>query len=137
MKANLMTKKIEMTKTEAKAAGILNSDAYKELKAYRKAYPDFEISIRETPKRKTANKGLDYDYMRKYIAKHDDENKTLMNEFNTLIAQDKKDKKEGSENLRAASYIDVKNWFKSTFPEIEKYRDEHSDKVKKILNKVA
>lgn len=60
-----------------------------------------------------------------------------MNEFNTLIAQDKKDKKEGSENLRAASYIDVKNWFNATFPEIKKYREEHSDKVQKILNKVA
>ena len=52
-----------------------------------------------------------------------------MEEFNTLTAQDKKAGKENTEHLKAASYMDVKEWFLSTFPEIKKYRDDHEQKV--------
>ena len=56
-----------------------------------------------------------------------------MEEFNTLTAQDKKAGKENTEHLKAASYMDVKEWFLSTFPEIKKYRDDHEQKVQSIL----
>ena len=56
-----------------------------------------------------------------------------MEKFNTLTAQDKKDGKENTEHLEAASYLDVKSWFLATFPEIENYREEHKKKVQTIL----
>ena len=45
MNANLMTKKIEMSKTEAKAAGKINSEKFNELNTLRSMYPTFEIEI--------------------------------------------------------------------------------------------
>lgn len=136
MNANLMTKKIEMSKNEAKAAGKMGTPEFEMLMQYRAAYPTFEIIVKAASKRKSEFKGLTYKYMIAYIQTHDKEN-TIMAEFNTLIAKDKKDKVEGSEHLEAASYMDVKEWFLAKFPEIKQYRDDHKKKVQEILNKAA
>ena len=133
MNANLMTKKIEMSKNEAKAAGKIGTPEFEELKNYMAMYPGFEIQIKAPAKRKVEFRGLTYEYMKNYIQKHDDENGSIMAEFRTLIAQDKKDKVEGSENLEAAGYLDVKKWFLAKFPEIKKFKEEHSKKVQEIL----
>jgi hypothetical protein len=133
MNANLYTKKIEMTKTEAKAAGKIGSEKFEELRKYMAMYPGYEIQIKAPAKRKVEFRGLDYKFMREYIQKHDDADGTIMAEFRTLTAQDKKEKNEGSENLEAAGYLDVKKWFLAKFPEIKKFKEEHSKKVKEIL----
>jgi hypothetical protein len=134
MNANLMTKKIEMTKSEAKEAGKLNSEMFHELRQYLAIYPNFEIQIKAPAKRKVELRGLDYKYMREYIQKHD---ASQMETFKILIAQDKKDKVEGAEHLEAAGFFEVREWFLSTFPEIQKTRDDHKAKVQAILDKVA
>ena len=73
--------------------------------------------------------------MVEYIKKSKREDKdAIMAEFNTLTAQDKKNKVEGSEHLEAAGYLDVKEWFLAKFPEIEETRKNHKDKVQNILN---
>ncbi len=137
MNANLMTKKIEMTKTEAKAAGKPNTGEYNTLLELMHNFPSFAIEIKAPAKRKVEFKGLTYEYMTSYIKVHDDEEKSIMNEFNILVAKEKKDGKEFSENLNAASYLDVKTWFLKKFPEIKKYRDDHKKKVQEILDKAA
>jgi|GEM_PF-1450022 len=48
MKANLTTKTIEMTKSEANKASKFNSEKFNELKAYREAHPDFKVEIIES-----------------------------------------------------------------------------------------
>ena len=59
-----MTKKIEMSKTEAKAAGKINSEKFNELNTLRTMYPNFEIEIKASAaKKKSDYKGLTYDYM--------------------------------------------------------------------------
>ena len=134
MNANLMTKKIEMSKKEAKAAGKIGTPEFEELKNYMAIYPGFEVQIKAPAKRKVEFRGLDYKYMKGYILKHDDEDGTIMAEFRELIAQDKKDKVEGTEHLEAAGYLDVKKWFLAKFPEIQKYKEDHQKKVQEILN---
>lgn len=134
MNANLMTKKIEMSQKEAKEAGKLNTEKFNELRNYMAMYPGFEIQIKAPARRKVEFRGLDYKYMREYIRNHDDEKGTIMAEFNTLIAQDKKDHKEGAEYLEATSYLAVRDWFLAKFPEIKKYKEEHENKVQEILN---
>jgi hypothetical protein len=134
MNANLLCKRIEMSKNEAKAAGKLNTPEANMLKEYRKEFPGFEIYIKPATRRKTDFKGLDYKYMRAYIQNCNRKDKDdIMEKFNILTAQDKKDGKENTEHLEAASYLDVKNWFLATFPEIENYRKEHKQKVQTIL----
>ena len=133
MNANLMTKKIEMTKSEAKAAGKIGSEKCKELREYMEMYPTFTIDIKASAKRKNEFRGLDYDYMRNYIQKHDDEDGTIMAEFNDLIAQDKEEGKEGFERAKAANYAQVKKWFLKKFPAIKQYKEDHQKKVQEIL----
>ena len=133
MNANLFTKKIEMSKNEAKAAGKINSDEFKELRQLMEMYPGYEIQIKTPAKRKSEFSKLDYKYMKEYIKKHDDGNGTITAEFNELIALDKKNKVEGAEHLEAASFIEVKKWFLAKFPEIKKYKEEHQKKIEKIL----
>ena len=137
MNANLFARKIEMTKTEAKEAGKLNSDAFITLRQLMEMYPGYEIQIKAPAKRKNEFGKLDYKYMRAYILKHDDEKHSKMETFKTLIAQDKKDGREGSEHLEAAGYLDVRVWFLSTFPEIKQNREDHKAKVQAILAEVA
>ena len=138
MNANLMTKKIEMTKNEAKAAGKIGTPEFETLKNYMLAYPGYEIQIEAPAKRKVELKGLDYKYMRAYILKCNKENKAdIMEKFNELIANDKKEGKEGSEYLEAAGYLDVREWFLATFPEIKQNKENHKKKVQAILAKAA
>ena len=138
MNANIFSRKIEMTKAEAKAAGKIDSEKYEELRKYMKEFPGFEIQIKAPAKRKVEFRGLDYKYMRNYIQKCEREDKDkIMEKFNTLIAQDKKAGKEGYENIEAAGYLEVREWFLSTFPEIKQTRDDHKKKVQAILDKVA
>ena len=127
-----------MTKSEAKEAGKLNTEKFHELRQFMAAYPGYEIQIKAPAKRKVELKGLDYKYMRAYILKCNKENKAdIMNKFNDLIAQEKKDGKEGSEYLEAAGYLEVRAWFLKQFPEIEQRRDDHKKKVQAILAEVA
>ena len=63
MNANLCAKVIEMTKNEAKAAGKIGSEKFKELREYQAAYPYFTIEIKAAPKRKASFSGLTYKYM--------------------------------------------------------------------------
>ena len=138
MNANIFSRKNEMTKAEAKAAGKIGSDKFNELHDYMEAYPGYEIQIKAAPKRKVELKGLDYKYMRNYIQKCEREDKgKIMEKFNTLIAQDKKAGKEGYENIEAAGYLEVREWFLATFPEIKQTREDHKKKVQAILGTVA
>ena len=138
MNANLFTKKIEMSKSEAKEAGKLNTEKFHELRQFMAAYPGYEVQIKAPSKRKVELRGLDYKFMRTYILKSDKDNRIeIMAKFNELIAQDKKDGKEGAEYLEAAGYLEVRAWFLKQFPEIEQRRDDHKKKVQAILAEVA
>ena len=138
MNANLMTKKVELTKKEAKEAGKRNSEAFKELRQLMEMYPGYEIQIKTTTKRKVELKGLDYDFMRDYIQKSGRQDKAdVMKKFNTLIAQDKKDGKKGSEHMVTTNYLKVRKWFLETFPEIQKNLKDNKAEIQAILNAVA
>lgn len=135
MKANVFTKKIEMSATEAKAAGRITTDEYKELVKLKQLFPSFEIQVmkRNTKKAKDYFKGLDYDYMKAYIdaCKREDKDE-IIEEFSLLMTEKNEDT-----GKKVCSYIHVKKWFLATFPEIEQSREERNQKIQSILNKVA
>lgn len=120
MNANLMTMKIELTKTEATAAGKLNSEAFLELQELRKAYPTFQIVVRRV-KSRDHMKGLTVAYMKKYIEKHDDEQKSVMTEFYQLRGLDDEGKK--IDFAPGVTYGELKMWFLEKYPEVEKMND--------------
>ena len=130
MNANLMTKKIEMTKTEAKSAGKPNTDEYNTLLELMKNFPGYEIEIVKPASKKTDRfKGLDYNYMMNYIESH---NKALLKEFYTLRGLDENGKKVGM--AAAASYGEIKMWFLEQFPEVEKMAENVNEIIAKARN---
>lgn len=134
MKANLMNRTIEMTKSEAKAAGRINSEKFNELKEYQSAYPSYTVRIIETPKRKSNYSGLDYKFMENYIKACNKDNKNeILEEFKTLRGFDNENLSK-CEKAKVASYLEVKNWFLKKFPEIEGFKKSQSEKIAEILN---
>lgn len=139
MNANLITKKIEMSKTEAKAAGKPNTTEYNTLLELMKNFPGYQIEIVKPNTKKVERfKGLDYDYMEKYIKSHsheikvatehgETETKPILEVFYELRGLDKNGKKTGMAAI--ATYGEIKMWFLTQYPEIEKM----SDNVNKII----
>ena len=104
MKANIVTSTIEMTKTEAAAAGRLSSDKFNELKTLREMFPAFQIEIVKNVTKKVDHfKGLTYEYMENYIK---DNKESLLSTFYTLCGRDEEGNK--AKLAAAASYGEVR-----------------------------
>ena len=116
---------IEMTKQFAKASGVYGSDAYKMLLKAKKQLPTYTVIVKETPNNKKPRdnyKGLTYDYMERYI-KTKENNEELLKEFFELRGIGTN----YDEIIRKASYVQVKKWFLTTFPEIDDYKKERKE----------
>ena len=125
MNANLFSRKIEMTKTEAKAAGKPNTTEYNTLLELMKNFPGFQIEIVKSAAKKADRfKGVDINYMENYIKSHKPE---LLETFYELRGLDANGKK--VELAAAATYGEIKMWFLTQFPEIEKL----GENVNKII----
>ena len=120
---NNKARTIEMTKKFEKAASRFGSDEYKMLQEARKDYPTYKVAVKtSTTKSKESFKGLTYEYMKKYIAAHD-ENKSIMAEFEMLRAIS--DEAEAS-LAEASSYGEIKKWFFEKFPEIKAFHEKRA-----------
>ena len=120
MNANIGMKVIEMNKAEAKAAGRVGTEQFEELTALRAAYPGFRVVVKVT-KSKDSMKGLDTNYMERYIKAHDDAANTILNEFYALRGLDENGAKK--ELAQAVSYGELRMWFLATYPEIANMND--------------
>ena len=88
MFANYEKKIIEMTKSESKAAGKVGTTEYETLKELRSENPTFRIVIKASKSRDNM-KGLDTNYMERYIKAHDNsEDKAVLKEFYSLRGLD-------------------------------------------------
>lgn len=120
---NNKARTIEMTKKFEKAASRFGSDEYKMLQEARKDYPTYKVAVKtSTTKSKESFKGLTYEYMKKYIAAHD-ENKSIMAEFEMLRAIS--DEAEAA-LAEASSYGEIKKWFFEKFPEIKAFHEKRA-----------
>ena len=103
---------LEITKSFEKKARAYGSDAYNELTAARKEFPNYRIVVK-TSKSNNSLKGMDYDFMREYISKHDNADNAgegkHMAEFEKLCASD-------------LSYGEIKQWFVETYPVFKDFK---------------
>lgn len=116
MKINYAKKTITLTKSEMKAAQIYGTDEYKALVDAQRTFPDFTVVVKTPASKRDNFKGLTRDFMKDYILKHDDEEHSVMAEFNTLCGLDDKGEKKGF--AAVASYGELRMWFLNTFPEL-------------------
>ena len=134
MKINYANNTIEMTKAEAKEAGKYNSDKYLELKEIRADFPNFRIVTKSAPKKKDTYKGLDYDYIEKYLDKYTEKDDERRAEFDRLRGYENGKKKE---MVETATYGEVKAWFLNNFSEIENFNKETNELREKIRKETA
>ena len=128
MTINAKNRTIEMTKKFATAAAKFGTDEYKQLQEARRDYPTFKVVTVTRKAAKSAFKGLTFKYMEKYIAAHDNEDKSIMAEYKKLRAQfDEEDDENIKVLAESASYMEIKDWFLKKFPEIKKF---HEDRAK-------
>ena len=121
---NTKARAIEMTKKFEKAARRFGSEEYNMLQQARKDYPTYKIATKASAnKGKESFKGLTYEYMEKYIAAHDDENKTIMAEYEMLRATSDEAKAALAE---ACSYGEIKAWFFEKYPEIKAFHEKRA-----------
>ena len=102
--------KIVITKAFSKKAEEFKSSAYNDLKEAMDSFPTYELEIKRTAK-KDNHKGLTFKFMEDYIAKHDNEDGTLMGEYKTFTSN--------KNGVKAESYGVVREWFLARFPEID------------------
>ena len=111
---------IEVTAKFHKAASRFGSDEYKMLQEVRRDYPGYKVVTitRKPGSKKDTYKGLTYDYMEKYIKAHDDENQSIMAEYEMLRGISE----EAIEALaEPCSYLEIRDWFLKTFPAIAEF----------------
>ena len=92
---------IEITKSFEKKASAYGSVEYTELANARKEFPNFRIIVKAA-KTKSTFKGMDLDFMRDYIASHDNKEENMA-ALNRLCEK----------NL---TYGEIKQWFIDTYP---------------------
>lgn len=114
MNANMNKKVIEMSKSEAKKAGIVGTDEFNELRELRAAFPNYRVEIKKTKSRDTM-KGLTINYMKQYIEDHDADG-SVKEQFALLREQ-------------MTPYGQMKVWFLEMFPEVT----EKADKAAEII----
>ena len=115
---SVRTHSLVLTKSFAAKAAIFGSDEYKMLQEARCDYPGYKVTVGKTKEAKNVYAGLDYDYMEKYIAAHDNEEKTVMAEYMMLRG---KSKDALEIQAGSASFLEIRSWFLKTFPAIEAF----------------
>ena len=112
IRINSAKNEIVITKSFAKKAEAFGSTEYEELKAAKNDFPNFKVVIRKTSK-KDSLKGLNYDFMKQYIMRHEGEDSDTMAEFTKMTVRDE-------DNLATLSYGEVKKWFLEQYPTVAK-----------------
>ena len=121
---------IELTKKFSKRASRFGSEEYKALQEARRDYPTFRVVEKAAPKSNSNTlSGLTFKYMRDYIAKHDDDEGSIMAQFCELIGDTDEARELG---MGSESYGTVRAWFLSTFPVFKAF----AEKRVKILSAV-
>ncbi len=126
MFANLIERKIQMTKAEAKKAGTPGTEEYETLLDLMKNFPTFPIDIAKSVK-KAPKIRLTNDFMKQYIIEKGDEEN--LKTFYELRGLDENGKKKAEKLVGVASFVEVKVWFLAEYPEVEKF----DEKVNKII----
>ncbi len=127
---------IELAKKFAEEARKYGTKAYKELQGARRDYPGYTVVTLKSKSNTNSNKykGLDMGFMEMYINRKDKEN----DQKNIKIFRELQGYFEGGEIKlgEGKSFIEIRNWFLNTYPEIAKFLGVE-DELKKNDEKIS
>ena len=129
---NAKARTIELTKSFAAASSKFGSSEYQELQAARRDYPNFRVVTVAQKTAKPKFKGLDYEYMENYIAKHDNEDKTIMKTFLGMRGIGDTDEQKV---MQAESYGVIKKWFLEQYPVFDNTIKARKEQLKQAAEK--
>ena len=113
------TRRIILNKKEMAAARRVGTPKYKELQTARRDYPGFAVTTKASKvNQRETYKGLTYEYMETYIKAHDNDQHSIMAQYEMLRGTSKEAKEALAE---PCSYNEVKAWFLNTYPAIANF----------------
>lgn len=131
---NFSAKTIELAESFEKKASIYGSSEYMMLQNARKDFPTYRIEIiKKSRKAKDCHKGLTSKYMYKYIKKHDNEKKEVMNLFKGYF-ETFDEEKEKFVLCSDVDFFKVQKWFLSQYTEIDNAIKTRKDNLSKTID---
>lgn len=111
MKINYANNTLELTTSEANKASKPGTTAYEEFNEIRKEFPSYKVVVIATKKKASKNSKITLEDMERYISFHDDEEHSMMREFDA--------RRHAKENgaLKAKNFFEIKKWFFEAFPD--------------------
>lgn len=104
---------IIITKDFAKKSGNPTTNEYKDLMRIKNQNRDYTVVVKTTTKRNDGTSKITKAKMKAYISKHDDENGTIMAQFEAMV------KEEVGENLNRTSFFAIKKWFFEQYSDLK------------------
>lgn len=126
IRVDFTNNEIIMTKRFADAASNPYSNEAEILRETKAAFPTFRVrkhTIRQKTTRECYN-GLTYDYMREYIATHDEEAEAALAELEEMIILSK---------CHSKRYPTIKKWFLNKYEEVKLYGVEVLETSEKVV----
>lgn len=142
--AKAVIDRVNRTITVSKAfnakASIYGTLEYDDLTKIQTDYPNYRIIVKN-PSRKSVPLGkITRVQIEKYIKSHDDESKSIWNEYLKLSGKtdDDEDENENEDEIRvkvSVSFFEVKKWFANQYPCFAEEAKVRKKEIKKILEK--
>lgn len=137
---NRTNRTITITKAYNTKASIYGTIEYDTLTKIQSQNPGFRVVV-QAPTRKSIPLGkITYAQMEKYIKSHDDDDKSIWNEYLKLRGKTDKDEdeNENEDEIRvkvSATFFEVKKWFSNQYPCFKEEAKARKKEIKKILEK--
>lgn len=132
---NRKMRTLEITKKFDKASSRYGSEEYKELQTALSQNVGFKVIVKtSTSKKKETYKGLTYSYMETYIEAHDDENCSIMEEYNLLRGIGEEAEEAFADSF---TYLEMKDWFLDKFPAIAEFHKKREEIMTKVQQRKA
>ena len=131
---------IIITKAFNAKASIYGTQQYEELTKIQNQNQGFRIIV-QSPRRNNIPLGkITYEQIERYIKSHDDENKSVWNEYLKLRGKTDKIENANEDEIQikiSVSFFEVKKWFTNKYPHFIQEAERRKKEIDKILGKEA
>ena len=133
---NFTKKALEISKDFSKKASIFGSEAYNELKAAKKDFPTFRVSVKQAPKRKLEDR-ISMNDITMYVKEKSGEKSEEMNTLKELRGKSIKDAGGILKAEESAKFVEIKKWFFATYPEVGNKTNNRQNRINEIIEKAV